>query len=456
MAALGVRPTAVRAQTATTTTDPSGATGSGGASTGGTTTTTGPPPGAAPGTTTTAPPPAPTTTAAPAPGPAPTTTTPTTTAVANGGDPSRNDPLAGENDPPVAVPTGVVPVPPRAVPRAPTPVDVALAQALAQQAAQAEASANAADVKVAAVEAKVADVQRQVDGLRSQEQDAIWKLAAARTRLVRRAVAAYVGGSIAPLGNLLQVRDINELDRDLQIENEASRAELASVRDYEAARKDAGSAAGTLTASMDNLSVDLGTAQTEQAASHQVLAATSGQVAAANVDPSLVLDGFVFPVLGPHKLDRNFGEPRNLGTPYFHLHQGDDVEAPQNAPLVAVVRGAIVNISSSALGGNGLWIQGSDGTKYYYAHLAGYAPDMTVGQIVEAGQLVGFVGSTGDATGPHLHFEVHPNGGPAIDPWSLLDAIDVIQAETQTSDAPGGPAASPSGGGGPATTTPAG
>ena len=374
--------------------------------------------------------------------PPPTTTTSTTAPPSNSASSPSTDPLAGESDPPVAVPAGVVPVPPRAVPRSPTPVDAALALALTQQATQAqaalasaEAGANAADAKVAAIEAKVADVQHQVDALRSDQQDAIWNLAATRSRLVRRAVAAYVGGSIAPLGNILQVKDINELDRDLQIENEASRAQLSTVKAYDQARAKAGSAADALTASMDRLGVDLSSAQSGQADAHQLLAAVSGQASAASVDPTLIVDGFVFPVLGPHKLDRNFGDPRNVGTPYFHLHQGDDVEAPEGAPLVAVVRGVVVNISSSTLGGNGLWIQGADGTKYYYAHLSAYAPGLTVGQVVEAGQLVGLVGATGDATGPHLHFEVHPNGGPAIDPWSLLSAIDAIQAQTQTSDA---------------------
>lgn len=413
-AALAVAPGAL-AQTATTTAPA-------------TTTTT----AAAAPTTSTAPP-----TAATAPSTTTTTTAPasaTTTTV----PPSGGDPLASESDPPVAVPAGVVAVPPRATPRAPTAVDAALAQALAQQAAQAQASlsqavtaANAADARVAAVEAKVAAVQHQVDGLRSVEQDAIWKLAAARSRLARRAVAAYVGGAITPLTRILQAGDLNQLDRDLQIEDEASRGELAAVKTYEAARRTAGTTADSLATTMDGLSAELAAAQAAQTASHQQLAQNSGLATAANLEPGLVNDGFVFPVLGPHVLDKNFGDPRDVGTPYFHLHQGDDVEAPQGAPLVAVVRGVVVNISSSTLGGNGLWLQGQDGTKYYYAHLSAYAPNLAVGQLVDAGQLVGLVGATGDATGPHLHFEVHPGGGPAIDPWSLLSAVDTVEAQTQ-------------------------
>ncbi|WP_217550886.1 M23 family metallopeptidase, partial [Pantoea sp. GbtcB22] len=76
------------------------------------------------------------------------------------------------------------------------------------------------------------------------------------------------------------------------------------------------------------------------------------------------------------------------------------------------------------LGGQQLWLKGESGTSYYYAHLSAYAPDLKVGQLVDAGTLVGLVGHTGDAYGPHLHFEVHPGGGPAIDPYPILVAAD--------------------------------
>ena len=64
---------------------------------------------------------------------------------------------------------------------------------------------------------------------------------------------------------------------------------------------------------------------------------------------------------------------------------------------------------------------GADGTRYYYAHLESFAAGLTDGAKVIRGDILGTVGMTGDATGPHLHFEIHPNGGAAVDPAPYLD-----------------------------------
>jgi murein DD-endopeptidase MepM/ murein hydrolase activator NlpD len=76
------------------------------------------------------------------------------------------------------------------------------------------------------------------------------------------------------------------------------------------------------------------------------------------------------------------------------------------------------------LGGNRLWLTDDRGTAYYYAHLSAYAPGITDGVRVRAGQVIGFVGNTGDAisTPPHLHFEVHPGNGDSVDPYPYLMA----------------------------------
>ena len=64
-----------------------------------------------------------------------------------------------------------------------------------------------------------------------------------------------------------------------------------------------------------------------------------------------------------------------------------------------------------SLSGNGWRLTTSDGTYFFYAHLSTFAPGLTVGSPVKAGQIIGQVGMTGDAPIPHLHFEVHPGGG---------------------------------------------
>jgi murein DD-endopeptidase MepM/ murein hydrolase activator NlpD len=101
------------------------------------------------------------------------------------------------------------------------------------------------------------------------------------------------------------------------------------------------------------------------------------------------------------------------------LHQGIDVTAVAGIPVVALVGGAVRHDVGGA-GGNAAWLAGTDDVSYYYAHFSRYEG---VDRIVEAGEVIGYVGSTGDATGPHLHFEMHPGGGAAVDPYPLLLAL---------------------------------
>jgi murein DD-endopeptidase MepM/ murein hydrolase activator NlpD len=91
---------------------------------------------------------------------------------------------------------------------------------------------------------------------------------------------------------------------------------------------------------------------------------------------------------------------------------------------VAVADGIVERIRESALGGLSVYFLDNGGTEYYYAHLDGYG-DVSDGQAVTQGTVLGFVGSTGNAppNTPHLHFEIHPGRGPAVDPYPTLSAI---------------------------------
>jgi murein DD-endopeptidase MepM/ murein hydrolase activator NlpD len=119
--------------------------------------------------------------------------------------------------------------------------------------------------------------------------------------------------------------------------------------------------------------------------------------------------GVVCPVQGSSAYGDTWGAPRSGG----RRHQGVDMLAPTGTPLVAVVSGS-VQFKTNRLGGNAVWLTGANGNKYYYAHLSAWEGES---RSVTQGEVIGYVGDSGNATGvPHVHFEVHPGGGVAVNP----------------------------------------
>ena len=125
--------------------------------------------------------------------------------------------------------------------------------------------------------------------------------------------------------------------------------------------------------------------------------------------------GMVCPVAGPRSFADTWGAPRSGG----RRHQGVDMMAPGGTPLVAVESGS-ATFKANRLGGNAVWITGASGTKYYYAHLSAWEGSS---RTVSKGEVIGYVGATGNTSVNHLHFEVHPNGGNAVNPYPYVRAV---------------------------------
>jgi murein DD-endopeptidase MepM/ murein hydrolase activator NlpD len=152
-----------------------------------------------------------------------------------------------------------------------------------------------------------------------------------------------------------------------------------------------------------------------------------------DITPKLTAGGYVFPVYGPSSFVDTFGALR--GDVSGGWHHGDDIFAPLGAPLLAVASGTIFSVGWNKVGGNRLWLRDGQGNLFYYAHLSAFSPLAVNGSKVNAGDVVGFVGNTGDAQGTpfHVHFEVHPVGllglgyDGAVNPTSYLLAWKHLQ-----------------------------
>ena len=129
---------------------------------------------------------------------------------------------------------------------------------------------------------------------------------------------------------------------------------------------------------------------------------------APEVSAQLSSGGFVFPIFGTASFGDSFGTPRPDVPGGWH--HGEDIFAAAGTPLLAVADGIVYSVGWNHIGGYRLWLRDGQGNEFYYAHLSAYSPLAVEGRSVKAGDVIGFVGNTGDADGgaPHLHFEIHP------------------------------------------------
>ncbi|MDW8339828.1 MAG: M23 family metallopeptidase, partial [Thermoleophilia bacterium] len=154
------------------------------------------------------------------------------------------------------------------------------------------------------------------------------------------------------------------------------------------------------------------------------------------VSAELTRGGYVFPVYGPASFGDSFGAPRPNAPGGWH--HGEDIFAPLGTPVLAVADGVLHTIGFTPIGGYRLWLRDREGNEFYYAHLSAYSPLAVEGREVRAGEVIGFVGDTGDAEGgaPHLHFEIHPAAMLGLGYDGVIAPYPVLLAWRRAEDIP--------------------
>lgn len=369
----------------------------------------------------------------------PTTTVPPVT-VPPGGETTTTLPDPGVEE---ALPEEPVPVVPDTVPArdvAPGEYGVQAGRVVRQQLHVAEAEAIALQTTYAKTKQRVVDLEAELDGLEgaitglaTDERAAVRRVEAARRQFEARTAGAVVRGQTDNLSALVASDDPNELAIAQTLLGSVLDADDQALREYREAKQEVSAYLVNVAERLVDARIELEAARAGLVESRRATVAAQFNLAVFAAGSEIVIHGFVFPVGDPHSFWDSFGAPRMMGTGYEHAHQGTDIMAPFGTPLLACERGIITEMGTDVLGGTKLWLKGESGTYYYYAHLSAFAEGLTNGTVVEAGDVIGLVGDTGNAKGgaPHLHFEIHPDGGMAVNPYALLKVVDQLSQQAK-------------------------
>ena len=356
-----------------------------------------------------------------------TPSTPSTTTTTT--DPK--DPAQAETSPPQPVPLSPVTVPPRLP--APGVYAQEAAQVLRRQLSVAKAEAvdfrtayDEAKRRVITLQGELDQLEHDITAMSDEQRAAVRQVEATRRRFEARAADALIRGDLDELAFFAEGGDPNDVAHAAVLLSSVLDADRQALVDYQRAREQTDSELVDVADRLVEVRAELAGARAKLVDTRRANVEAQFNLSVFAAGSEIVIHGFVFPVGEPHSFGDSFGAPRMMGTGYEHAHQGTDIMAPMGTPLLACERGIVTKMGSSTLGGTTLWVKGESGTYYYYAHLSAFEPGIKDGTVVEAGAVVGYVGDTGNAKGgePHLHFEIHPGGGPAVNPYPLLKVVD--------------------------------
>jgi murein DD-endopeptidase MepM/ murein hydrolase activator NlpD len=308
---------------------------------------------------------------------------------------------------------------------------------------KAEADLAKTDARVKALEARIPRIQARVDALK--------KLLEERAAVLYRGgeggglamLEAMSQGDMLGSGRAARLADAANENTGAQMKNLAdSRDQLVrnrrDLKNTKARQQklvaDANRRSQDLRASLARSTTDLQVAQATQAYVRYILASAREHAAAIDdgntpgsqepaANPLLAAfipaTAMVCPINGPVAFSDDWGQPRSGG----RLHQGNDIFALRGTPDVAVNDG-VIKQSHNKLGGNAMWLYDVHGNAYYYAHLDSYAGLFNANEmrVVKKGEVIGYVGNTGNAAGgpTHTHFEIHPGNIGPVDPYQIL------------------------------------
>jgi murein DD-endopeptidase MepM/ murein hydrolase activator NlpD len=300
--------------------------------------------------------------------------------------------------------------------------DLATARARANEAARSLAEAEdrltTIENELAELERQAADARARLDGLAAHVQ----AIAVDRYVASGRGDALFAVGG-ADINRQVQadalVRLLTQGNDDAVDEVRAAREDLERAEAATAAR--VGEQRGAVETLRDREARLMGELrrleelERERQAEEARRAAAARPTASGRSAPStpIATGSWICPVQGPRAFTDTWGAPRSGG----RTHQGVDIMSPTGTPVVAPVSGNVSHRANS-IGGLSFHLDGDDGHYYYGTHLSEYAN----GGHVAAGTVIGFVGESGNATTPHLHFEIHPYGGAAVNPYPTVAA----------------------------------
>jgi murein DD-endopeptidase MepM/ murein hydrolase activator NlpD len=308
--------------------------------------------------------------------------------------------------------------------------------------AAAQRRANAAAADLADAEARLGELDGQISSLEAQAASAQATLDSLRSAVKDAAIRRFIAGDEAEFA--YSDPDINTQARAATLSKYATQGNQDAIDAYEAAAEDLSVAQDRLATKREQQKDTIAQLEKRRAALQRELkhlqalekerqeaerrrreaaaraAASAPKVKAQSRPAALTVSapvhGIICPVQGPVAFTDTWGAARSGG----RAHKGVDMLSPMGTPTVAPVSGRVEHRGNS-LGGLSWHLYGDDGDYYYGTHLSAYE-NVGAGHVA-AGTVIGYVGDSGNAAGtPHLHFEVHPGGGAAVNPYPYVRA----------------------------------